>query len=208
MDVYWRRAPMKEHKDRLPLVADLLMDAAHADRHLAGDEKATVRKLLREIMGIGNGPLPIDLDFRIDEFSPSAFDLTKTAAAFAGDSAGAEAAVAGAVRGRTCCRRRARSRRGRAPAPRGRRDRSLARPVPGSRRRHPRGRREHRGRSRGPRAAAPRVVAAATAAPTCDVRAQRAGRRGLRLDHLVTQEGFDSTACWSYRSKTESRFTL
>ena len=41
------RAPMKEHhKDRLPLVADLLMDAAHADRHLAGDEKATVRKLL------------------------------------------------------------------------------------------------------------------------------------------------------------------
>jgi len=77
---------MKEHhKDRLPLVADLLMDAAHADRHLAGDEKATVRKLLREIMGIGNTPLPIDLDFRIDEFSPSAFDLTKTAAAFAGD---------------------------------------------------------------------------------------------------------------------------
>ena len=77
---------MKESKDRLPLVADLLMDAAHADRHLAGEEKATVRKLLRELMGIGNGTLPIDLDFRIDEFSPSAFDLTLTAAAFASDS--------------------------------------------------------------------------------------------------------------------------
>ena len=51
------RAPMKEHQDRLPLVADLLMDAAHADRHLAGEEKATVRKLLREIMGVGNTPL-------------------------------------------------------------------------------------------------------------------------------------------------------
>lgn len=76
---------IKESKDRLPLVADLLMDAAHADHHLAGEEKATVRKLLREIMGIGNGPLPIDLDFRIDEFSPSAFDLIKTAATFAGD---------------------------------------------------------------------------------------------------------------------------
>ncbi len=77
---------INETKDRLPLVADLLMDAAHADRHLAGEEKATVRKLLREIMGTGNGPLPIDLDFRIDEFSPSAFDLTRTAAVFANDS--------------------------------------------------------------------------------------------------------------------------
>ncbi len=77
---------IKESKDRLPLVADLLMDAAHADRHLSGDEKATVRKLLREIMGIGNAPLPIDLDFRIDEFSPSAFDLAETAAAFASDT--------------------------------------------------------------------------------------------------------------------------
>jgi uncharacterized tellurite resistance protein B-like protein len=76
---------MKEAKDRLPQVADLLMDAAHADRHLAGEEKVTVRRLLREIMGIVGGPLPINLDLRIDGFSPSAFDLAKTAAAFAND---------------------------------------------------------------------------------------------------------------------------
>ena len=36
-------------KDRLPLVADLLMDAAHADDTLAGEEKAAVKRLLRDI---------------------------------------------------------------------------------------------------------------------------------------------------------------
>jgi uncharacterized tellurite resistance protein B-like protein len=77
---------MKEQdKDRLPLVADLLMDAAYADHQLAGEEKSTVRRLLREIMGLGSEPLPMDLDFRIDEFSPGTFDLARTAAAFAGD---------------------------------------------------------------------------------------------------------------------------
>jgi uncharacterized tellurite resistance protein B-like protein len=71
-------------QDRLPLVADLLMDAAHADRHLAGEEKITVRALLRQLLG--SDTLPMDLDFRIDEFSPAAFDLAATAAAFARDS--------------------------------------------------------------------------------------------------------------------------
>src|SRR3954452_11916352 len=72
------------HKDRLPLVADLLMDAAHADRHLSGDEKQVVRRLLRDLLG--SDTLPMDLDFRIDEFSPASFDLAATAAAFAGDA--------------------------------------------------------------------------------------------------------------------------
>ena len=70
-------------KDRLPLVADLLMDAAHADDALAGEEKAAVKRLLREILEAPS--LPMDLDFRIEEFSPERFDLTVTAAAFAND---------------------------------------------------------------------------------------------------------------------------
>ena len=70
-------------KDRLPLVADLLMDAAHADHHLSGDEKTVVRRLLRDLMG--SDSLPMDLDFRIEEFSPASFDLGAAAAAFAGD---------------------------------------------------------------------------------------------------------------------------
>jgi uncharacterized tellurite resistance protein B-like protein len=70
-------------KDRLPLVADLLMDAAYADHHLAGDEKIAVRKLLREILGTDG--LPMDVDFRITEFSPESFDLAAAAVAFADD---------------------------------------------------------------------------------------------------------------------------
>jgi uncharacterized tellurite resistance protein B-like protein len=71
-------------KDRLPLVADLLMDAAHADKQVHGEEKMAVRRLLRELLG-ASAVLPMDLDFRIDEFAPDKFDLGATAAAFAGD---------------------------------------------------------------------------------------------------------------------------
>ena len=68
-------------KDRLPLVADLLMDAAHADDALEGEEKAAVKRLLREILEAPT--LPMDLDFRIEEFAPERFDLAATTAAFA-----------------------------------------------------------------------------------------------------------------------------
>lgn len=68
--------------DRLPLVADLLMEAAYADDRLEGDEKAAVRRLLREILG---DDLPMDVDFRVQEFDPKAFDRAATLAAFASD---------------------------------------------------------------------------------------------------------------------------
>ena len=58
--------------DRLPLLADLLMDAAYADDHLEGEEKMAVKRLLREILDVQT--LPMDLDFRIDEFDPKKFD--------------------------------------------------------------------------------------------------------------------------------------
>ena len=70
-------------KDRLPLVADLLMDAAHADDTLEGTEKAAVKRLLRELLEAPT--LPMDLDFRIEEFAPERFDLAATAAAFANE---------------------------------------------------------------------------------------------------------------------------
>src|SRR5450432_2554460 len=69
--------------DRLPLLADLLMDAACADDHLEGEEKMAVKRLLREILDVQT--LPMDLDFRIDEFDPKKFDRGKTLAAFARD---------------------------------------------------------------------------------------------------------------------------
>jgi uncharacterized tellurite resistance protein B-like protein len=70
-------------KDRIPIVADILMAAAHADSHLHGEERNAVRRLLRQVLG--GGALPMDLEFRIDEFDPKGFDLGEAGAAFAGD---------------------------------------------------------------------------------------------------------------------------
>jgi uncharacterized tellurite resistance protein B-like protein len=75
---------LKDQPDRLPLVADLLMDAAYADDRLEGEEKAAVKRMLREILEAQT--LPMDLDFRIDDFDPKRFDRGKTLAHFAGDS--------------------------------------------------------------------------------------------------------------------------
>src|SRR4051794_33639996 len=67
-------------KDRIPLVADILMAAAHADARFYGNERAAVIRLLRQVLG--GAALPMDLEFRIDEFAPASFDLGETAAAF------------------------------------------------------------------------------------------------------------------------------
>ncbi len=74
---------LKDQPDRLPLVADLLMDAAYADDRLEGDEKAAVKRLLREILEAQT--LPMDLDFRIDEFDPKQFNREQTLAHFLAD---------------------------------------------------------------------------------------------------------------------------
>jgi uncharacterized tellurite resistance protein B-like protein len=75
-------SPKHRLDDRLPLVADLLMEAAYADDRLEGDEKAAVRRLLREILG---DELPMDVDFRVQEFDPKTFDRAAALAAFASD---------------------------------------------------------------------------------------------------------------------------
>jgi uncharacterized tellurite resistance protein B-like protein len=71
-------------KDRILAVADLLMGAAYADSKLAGEEKAAVRRLLREVLGAPS--LPIDLDFHIDEFKPETLDVGDLGAQFASDT--------------------------------------------------------------------------------------------------------------------------
>jgi uncharacterized tellurite resistance protein B-like protein len=70
-------------KDRIPIVADILMGAAHADAHLHGEERASVQRLLRQVLG--SETVPMDLAFRLDEFDPATFDLGEAAAAFAAD---------------------------------------------------------------------------------------------------------------------------
>jgi uncharacterized tellurite resistance protein B-like protein len=71
-------------KDRLPLVTDLLMEAAHADHRLEGEETETVKRLLTGILEVS--ALPMDLAFRIDEFDAKSFDRAAAVAAFAADS--------------------------------------------------------------------------------------------------------------------------
>jgi uncharacterized tellurite resistance protein B-like protein len=71
-------------KDRIFDVADLMMGAAYADAKLEGAEKATIRRLLREILAVAT--LPMDLDVHIDSWKQEGFDLAKTAAAFTDDT--------------------------------------------------------------------------------------------------------------------------
>ena len=61
------------------------MGAAYADQNLAGDERASVKDLLCNVLQTET--LPMDLDFHIEEFSPNAFDLKQAAAAFLNDGA-------------------------------------------------------------------------------------------------------------------------
>jgi uncharacterized tellurite resistance protein B-like protein len=72
-------------KDRIFVVADLMMGAAYADAKLEGAEKATIRRLLREILAVSS--LPMDLDVHIDSWKPDGFDVSKASAAFADDPA-------------------------------------------------------------------------------------------------------------------------
>lgn len=71
-------------KDRLPFVADLLMEAAHADARLEGEERDAVKRLLCGILDVPS--LPMDLAFRIDEFDAKTFDRGAATKAFAADS--------------------------------------------------------------------------------------------------------------------------
>ena len=85
-------------KDRLPLVADLLMEAAHADNRLHGEEKDAVKRLLCGILEVPS--LPMDLAFHIDEFDADGFDRGRRDQGVRVRFARAEEAAAGADRGR------------------------------------------------------------------------------------------------------------
>ena len=129
-------------KNRLPLVADLLMDAAHTDDRLEGEETESIKELLAGILEVPT--LPMDLAFRIDEFDAKTFDRAAATKAFAGDAPGAEEAPPRADRGRPRGRRRDRLRRGRSPA-RGREGAGAAgRELQGAGRRRRRGDRPRR----------------------------------------------------------------
>jgi uncharacterized tellurite resistance protein B-like protein len=75
---------MSEMSDRIDVITDLLMGAAHADGASDGSEEAAVRKLLGELLG--DATLPSAIDERIKGFDPKSFDVKAAAAHFADDS--------------------------------------------------------------------------------------------------------------------------
>lgn len=69
--------------DRIEPICDLLMGAAYADKELKDREREEVREMLADLSGSKLSP---ELEARIKNFDPKAFDLAKTAAAFKSDT--------------------------------------------------------------------------------------------------------------------------
>jgi uncharacterized tellurite resistance protein B-like protein len=69
--------------DRIVPLCDLLLGAAYADQQFKAREREEVREMLADLSG---AKLTKDLEDRIAKFDPKAFDLKKTAGAFAGDT--------------------------------------------------------------------------------------------------------------------------
>ncbi len=74
---------MSKTSDRIFVIVDLLLGAAHADARLVGAEQTAVRELLGELLG--GGELPPEVEARIANFSASTFDLAAVAREFAID---------------------------------------------------------------------------------------------------------------------------
>ena len=66
-----------ERSKLMPILADLLMGAAYADKHFDGREGAVVRDKLRTFLELEE--LPGELEARLTAFDPSSFDLESTA---------------------------------------------------------------------------------------------------------------------------------
>jgi uncharacterized tellurite resistance protein B-like protein len=87
------KAPLEEYarvtmssekvRDRIDVLVDLFMGAACADAHLKQAERATVQRLLQNLML--RDELPEEVQARIDAFDPDRFSLSRAAMDFASD---------------------------------------------------------------------------------------------------------------------------
>ena len=69
--------------DRIAPLCDLLLGAAYADAQFKDREREEVREMLADLSGAALTP---ELEARIANFDPKAFDVTATARAFLSDS--------------------------------------------------------------------------------------------------------------------------
>ncbi len=68
--------------DRIEPLCDLLLGAAYADAQFKDRERDEVRDMIADLSGAKVSP---EIEARIAKFDPKAFDLAKTASAFAKD---------------------------------------------------------------------------------------------------------------------------
>lgn len=73
---------MAVNVERIRVIADLLLGAAHADHTLAGNEEKTIRSMLEKLL---EGELPESVVKHLDAFDAAKFDVEKTAKDFASD---------------------------------------------------------------------------------------------------------------------------
>ncbi len=69
--------------DRIDVLIDIFLGAAHADRHLAGRERHRIQDLVRDLMCVRE--LSAEVQARIDAFDATKFDLHGAAQRFAHD---------------------------------------------------------------------------------------------------------------------------
>ena len=74
---------MSSLSDRIGPLCDLLLGAAYADSHFKDREREEVTGMLADLTG---GTLPPEIEQQINTFDPKAFDLLRSAGAFAADS--------------------------------------------------------------------------------------------------------------------------
>lgn len=72
-------------RDRILVLTDLFMGALWADDEFSEDEQKAVRALLADLLRVTPATLPKQIEDRITEFDPLAFDLDTAAADFFAD---------------------------------------------------------------------------------------------------------------------------
>ncbi len=74
---------MPMDRERILVVADLLLGAAHADKRFQGKEYAAVQEILNKI--IAEPDIMKSVDERMKDFNPDRFDLVETAGRYNAD---------------------------------------------------------------------------------------------------------------------------
>jgi hypothetical protein len=72
-------------RDRIRVITDILLGAAHSDAAITDEESRAVREVLGELLLCAPDALPIDVDMRIQRWEPASFDLERAARDFLED---------------------------------------------------------------------------------------------------------------------------